>query len=91
MITTAKIICKGKEALPAGTIVNIRKEKGKLSWGTILGVSAIPPAGLGDLCQLILDDGGAYEIVIKDFGKKGQGGLVITFVVNNALILLNGS
>jgi hypothetical protein len=82
MLTTGKIFHNGKEAIPAGTGVNLRQDKnGRYIWGTI-DTPPVTAFNLGDTCELILKDGSSFQIRIESYGRKSSGDLLTRFEVN---------
>jgi hypothetical protein len=83
MLTTGKLVHKGKEVAPPGSTVNLKQEPGgPFTWGTIDAPQRIT-VGAGSICQLVLDDHGRIiEVVVKELGKKKGRGLLIVFDVN---------
>lgn len=83
MLTTGKLVHKGREAAPPGSVVNLKHEpEGPFTWGTIDAPPNIT-VSVGAVCQLVLDDlGGTFEVVVKQFGKKKGRGLLIVYDVN---------
>jgi hypothetical protein len=83
MLTTGKLVHKGKEVAPQGSAVNLKHEPdGPFTWGTIDAPQKIT-VGAGSICQLVLDDPGrSFEVVVRELGKKKGRGLLIVFDVN---------